>query len=84
MAQPGGRNEPLFGVSVEPNAERAAEISEIARITGGQRLDLLAVQDHPYQRRHLDAWTLLVALAISTSHRSVMPNVISIVLRIPS
>jgi len=46
MAQPGGRNEPLFGVSVEPNAERAAEISEIARITDRHRLDLLAVPNH--------------------------------------
>jgi hypothetical protein len=55
MAQPGGRNEPLFGVSVEPNAERATEIFEIAQIAGGHRLDLLAEQDHPYQRRHLDA-----------------------------
>ena len=84
MAQLLARNEPLFGVSVEPLAERADEIFEVARIADMHEQDLLAVQDHPYLANYLDAWTLLVALATSTNHISVMPNVINLPLRTPA
>ena len=82
MTQPLARHKPLFGVSVEPVAEQVETIFEVARIADEQQLDLLAVQDHPYLANYLDAWTLLVVLATSTNHMSVMPNGIN--LAVPS
>ncbi len=84
MAQPRARHEPLFGISVEPVAEGIEMMFEVARIADEHELDLLAVQDHPYLSNYLDAWTLLVALATSTNHISVMPNVINLPLRTPA
>ncbi len=78
------RNKPLFGVSVEPVAGQVETIFEVARIADEHRLDLLAIQDHPYIGHYLDAWTLLVALATSTKHISVMPNVLNLPLRTPA
>jgi alkanesulfonate monooxygenase SsuD/methylene tetrahydromethanopterin reductase-like flavin-dependent oxidoreductase (luciferase family) len=48
-----------FGVFVPPLAEQAdavVELAELAEVTG---LDLVTFQDHPYQPRFLDTWTLL-------------------------
>ncbi len=84
MTQPRARHEPLFGISVEPIAEGIATMFEVARIADEHELDILAVQDHPYIPNYLDAWTLLVALAASTKHISVMPNVINLPLRTPA
>jgi alkanesulfonate monooxygenase SsuD/methylene tetrahydromethanopterin reductase-like flavin-dependent oxidoreductase (luciferase family) len=84
MTQPPARHNPLFGVSVEPAAEQVETIFEVARIADDHQLDLLAVQDHPYIPDYLDAWTLLVALATSTNHISVMPMVINLPLRTPA
>ena len=84
MTQPLSRHDPLFGISVEPIAEGIETMFEVARIADVHQLDLLAVQDHPYIGNYLDAWTLLVSLAMSTSHISVMPCVINLPLRTPA
>ena len=47
-------------------------------------LDLLAVQDHPYQPHHLETWTYLTHLAANTTHISLMPNVADLALRPPT
>lgn len=82
MTQPLARHEPMFGISVEPIAEGIETMFEVARIADEHRLNLLAVQDHPYIPNYLDAWTLLVSLAASTI--SVMPNVTNLPLRTPA
>ncbi|MBZ0287712.1 MAG: LLM class flavin-dependent oxidoreductase, partial [Anaerolineae bacterium] len=47
-------------------------------------LDLITIQDHPYQRRFLDTWTLLSALAARTSRVHLGTNVVNLPLRPPA
>ena len=56
------------------------ELAQLADVTG---LDLVSVQDHPYQGRHLDTWTLLSVIAARTSAVRVAPNVANLPLRHP-
>lgn len=58
-------------------------ILELAMRTDG-RLDLIGIQDHPYQRRFLDTTTLLTAIASSTSQLRVFHDVVCLPLRHPS
>ena len=53
----------LFGAFVPPVAEQSETIVTLARIADASGLDLFTVQDHPYQPRFLDTWTLLSYLA---------------------
>jgi alkanesulfonate monooxygenase SsuD/methylene tetrahydromethanopterin reductase-like flavin-dependent oxidoreductase (luciferase family) len=46
--------------------------------------DYVAVQDHPYQRRYVDAWTLLSVVAGATSHIGLFPDVANLPLRPPA
>jgi alkanesulfonate monooxygenase SsuD/methylene tetrahydromethanopterin reductase-like flavin-dependent oxidoreductase (luciferase family) len=46
-------------------------------------LDLVTVQDHPYQARFLDVWALLAVIAARTSSVRVAPNVANLPLRPP-
>src|SRR5438876_9266332 len=46
--------------------------------------DLLGVQDHPYQRRFYDTWTLLTAIAMRTERITVFPDVANVPLRPPA
>ena len=54
--------------------------SQLAEVEG---LDLVSVQDHPYQARYLDTWTLLSVLGARTSTITLAPNVASLPLRPP-
>ena len=56
------------------------ELAAVAEVSG---LDLVTVQDHPYQARHLDAWTLLSVIAARTSTVRVALNVANLPLRNP-
>jgi alkanesulfonate monooxygenase SsuD/methylene tetrahydromethanopterin reductase-like flavin-dependent oxidoreductase (luciferase family) len=47
-------------------------------------LDLVGVQDHPYQRRFFDTWTLLSYAAGRTERVRLVPDVINLPLRLPS
>ena len=54
----------------------------VAADQGG--LDAVAIQDHPYQRRFLDTWTLLSYLAARTERVTLLPDVINLPLRLPT
>ena len=43
----------------------------------------MTIQDHPYQAKHLDAWTLLSVIAARTTSVRVAPNVANLPLRPP-
>src|ERR1700716_389856 len=73
-----------FGVFITPDAaqpDRALKLAELADELG---FDLIGVQDHPYQRRFLDTWTLLVAMAMRTKNIQVFPDVANLPLRPPA
>src|SRR5947208_2496797 len=72
-----------FGTFLTPDAARADHVLELAGLTELVGLDLVTVQDHPYQARFLDAWALLGAIAMRTSSLRVAPNVVNLPLRPP-
>lgn len=72
-----------FGIFPTPDASAAGLVlgmSEAADVAG---LDLVTVQDHPYNARHLDAWTLLSVVAARTTTVRVALNVANLPLRPP-
>ncbi len=72
-----------FGLFLSPDASRAADTWELAQLADVLGIDLVTVQDHPYQARHLDAWTLLATIAARTSAVRVALNVANLPLRPP-
>ena len=71
-----------FGVFVIPEAtERPLQQAAIADELG---FDIIGVQDHPYQRRFFDTWTLLTAMAMRTERITVFPDVANLPLRPPA
>ncbi len=72
-----------FGIFPTPTAADAGQVLELARLADVSGLDLVTVQDHPYQARFLDTWTLLSVMAAQTSAVRVAPNVANLPLRPP-
>ena len=73
-----------FGASVEPLADPPDWAARVAVAADRAGLDLLAIQDHPYQRRFLDTWTLLSTLAPLTERIRFFPDVACLPLRPPA
>jgi alkanesulfonate monooxygenase SsuD/methylene tetrahydromethanopterin reductase-like flavin-dependent oxidoreductase (luciferase family) len=73
-----------FGVSVEPLADSAQSIAGVARAADRAGLDLVGIQDHPYQRRFLDTWTLISTLVPQTERIRFFPDVANLPLRPPA
>jgi alkanesulfonate monooxygenase SsuD/methylene tetrahydromethanopterin reductase-like flavin-dependent oxidoreductase (luciferase family) len=71
-----------FGYFLIPNADDPllATAQQVERLG----LDYIGVQDHPYQRRFVDTWTLLSAIAATTSRVGVFPDVANLPLRPPA
>ena len=75
---------PLFGVSIDPAAADPQEPLRRAQAADKHGLDLITVMDHPYNRRLLETWTLLTALAVTTERVHVATNVANLPLRPPA
>ena len=73
-----------FGIFPVPNAADLDVIFEASRVADEGGLDLIGIQDHPYQRRYLDTWTLMAALLSRTQRITVFPDVSSLPLRPPA
>jgi alkanesulfonate monooxygenase SsuD/methylene tetrahydromethanopterin reductase-like flavin-dependent oxidoreductase (luciferase family) len=73
-----------FGVFITPDAGQANAVVELARLADASGLELVTFQDHPYQRRFLDAWTLLSFVAAETTTVSLSLNVANLPLRHPA
>ena len=71
-----------FGYFLIPNAADPllATAQEVERLG----LDYIGVQDHPYQRRFVDTWTLLAMIAATTTRVRVFPDVACLPLRQPA
>ena len=74
---------PLLGVFPVPLAASQDAVVEQVLLADRLGLDLIGIQDHPYQRRHLDAWTLLSYLAGRTERVTLFPDVANLPLRHP-
>src|SRR5213080_4556952 len=78
------QNRPLFGLNIDPSANNLQLAYNLAQIADSTRLDFLGIQDHPYNGRFLDTWTLLTALGARTQHVRLLPNVLNLPLRPPA
>jgi alkanesulfonate monooxygenase SsuD/methylene tetrahydromethanopterin reductase-like flavin-dependent oxidoreductase (luciferase family)/hemerythrin-like domain-containing protein len=73
-----------FGVFLPPVAGQVAGVVEMAKAADVLGLDLVTFQDHPYQAKFLDSWTLLSSLAGETSNVRLALNVANLPLRPPA
>jgi len=73
-----------FGVSIDPTATNFPQALQLAQQADAAGLDLLAVQDHPYQPTHLDSMTLMGQLVARTEQIAVMGDVLDLQLRPPT
>ncbi|MET8774099.1 LLM class flavin-dependent oxidoreductase [Nocardia sp. NPDC004654] len=73
-----------FGLFLIPGADDYRQLTELAAYAESAELDLIGIQDHPYQRRFLDTWTLITALAVRTERITFFPDVANLPLRNPA
>lgn len=78
--------EVAFGVFPSPDADPDTLKRTWAVIDAAERggLDFAGIQDHPYQRRHLDAWSLMATVLARTERLRVFPDVANLPLRPPA
>jgi alkanesulfonate monooxygenase SsuD/methylene tetrahydromethanopterin reductase-like flavin-dependent oxidoreductase (luciferase family) len=73
-----------FGASVAPLADPPDFAKRVSVAADGAGLDLVGIQDHPYQRRFLDTWTLISTLVPVTNQVRFFPDVACLPLRPPA
>ena len=76
--------DPEFGLSIVLLADPPDRAARLARVADGAGLDLVGIQDHPYQRRFLDTWTLIATLVPVTERVRFFPDVANLPLRPPA
>ena len=72
-----------LGIFVVPDATDPDGTVERLLAADAAGLDFVAVQDHPYQRRFFDTWTLLSYVAGRTERVRLLPDVVNLPLRPP-
>ena len=73
-----------FGLFLTPDATDPGTTVRRALLAERLGLELLGIQDHPYQRRFLDTWTLLSVLAGRTERITLFTDVANLPLRPPA
>ena len=71
------------GISVVPATAELDRIRELVQTADAVGLDVVGIQDHPYQGRFLDTWSLIPALLAQTSRVSMFTDVANLPLRPP-
>ncbi len=78
------RHDLLFGAFITPANAAPAAVVGLAQAAEDAGLDLVTFQDHPYQPRFLDTWTLLSYVAAKTDRVRLAANVHNLPLRPPA
>ncbi|NJP28029.1 LLM class flavin-dependent oxidoreductase [Microbispora sp. SCL1-1] len=73
-----------FGAFLTPDAAGHHRIVRQAVLADDIGLDIVGIQDHPYQPAFLDTWTLLSTLAGRTERVRLFPDVVNLPLRPPA
>jgi hypothetical protein len=73
-----------FGLNVDPNTGGLPIAERITAIADASGLDLVGIQDHPYNNDFTDTLTLITWLAAKTRHVHLFPNVANLPLRPPA
>jgi alkanesulfonate monooxygenase SsuD/methylene tetrahydromethanopterin reductase-like flavin-dependent oxidoreductase (luciferase family) len=75
---------PLIGLSLVPDASQLRRTIELTERADRLGLDLVGIQDHPYQRRFADTFALLGHLLARTERIRAFPDVANLPLRPPA
>src|SRR6266508_1822335 len=73
-----------FGISVVPNSADLDEIRRAVVRADELGFELVGIQDHPYQRRFLETWSLIADLFARTERIRIFPDVANLPLRLPA
>ena len=73
-----------FGLSITPTSADLETARELARRADELGLDLIGIQDHPYQWRFLETWSLIGDLLARTERVRLFPDVANLPLRGPA
>jgi alkanesulfonate monooxygenase SsuD/methylene tetrahydromethanopterin reductase-like flavin-dependent oxidoreductase (luciferase family) len=73
-----------FGYFIIPDATQPLRAVDQAVRADAAGIDLIGIQDHPYQHRFHDTWTLLATIAARTQRVTVFPDVANLPLRPPA
>jgi alkanesulfonate monooxygenase SsuD/methylene tetrahydromethanopterin reductase-like flavin-dependent oxidoreductase (luciferase family) len=72
-----------FGLNVDPNTGGLSIAQRITAIADAAGLELVGIQDHPYNAEFADTLTVITWLAGKTSQVHFFPNVANLPLRPP-
>jgi alkanesulfonate monooxygenase SsuD/methylene tetrahydromethanopterin reductase-like flavin-dependent oxidoreductase (luciferase family) len=72
------------GLFLPPEADRIADLRAAARAADEAGLDCIGIQDHPYQRRFVDTWSLIAVLLADTQRITIFPDVANLPLCPPA
>jgi alkanesulfonate monooxygenase SsuD/methylene tetrahydromethanopterin reductase-like flavin-dependent oxidoreductase (luciferase family) len=75
---------PRFGISVVPNAADVDEIRRAVVRADELGFELVGIQDHPYQMRFVETWSLIADLLTRTERIHAFPDVANLPLRLPA
>jgi alkanesulfonate monooxygenase SsuD/methylene tetrahydromethanopterin reductase-like flavin-dependent oxidoreductase (luciferase family) len=75
---------PVAGLSLIPSTDSLDRIRELVRVADQGGLELVGIQDHPYQARFLDTWSLIATLLAETRRTSLFTDVANLPLRPPA
>lgn len=73
-----------FGYFLSPDAGDPQATLGTARLLDNLGYDLIGIQDHPYQSRHFDTFTLIATILAQTERIRVFPDVANLALRPPT
>jgi alkanesulfonate monooxygenase SsuD/methylene tetrahydromethanopterin reductase-like flavin-dependent oxidoreductase (luciferase family) len=73
-----------FGLSIVPASADLELARGLARLADERGLDVIGIQDHPYQWRFLETWSLLADLLARTERVRFFPDVANLPLRLPA
>jgi alkanesulfonate monooxygenase SsuD/methylene tetrahydromethanopterin reductase-like flavin-dependent oxidoreductase (luciferase family) len=73
-----------FGISIVPEVELHSQNRTIVRAADTSGVDLVGIQDQPYQRRFFDTWMLMASLLAETERVRIFPDVANLPLRPPT
>src|SRR4051794_18921104 len=73
-----------FGISLVPATEGLGRIRELVQVADEADLDVVGIQDHPYQHHFLDTWSLIPALLTEAKRISFFTDVANLPLRPPA
>src|SRR6266571_1670628 len=76
--------EPVFGLSITPYGSNLENIFKLAKTADDLGLDIIGIQDHPYNGSFFDTWTLISTLAASTRRIRYFPDVSDLPMRPPA